>query len=73
MHLLVHNQENGKRDLTNHIESWFGKIAVQLCQTIGEFRYIDGDQLVWVLYPIIECRDPIKCQFRQVFIVYMLC
>lgn len=36
-----------------HIKHWFGQIAIQLCQAVGKFGNINGDELIWVLYPVI--------------------
>jgi hypothetical protein len=62
-----------KTRITNHVECWLSKVAVELCQTVGELRYVDSNELVWILYAIIKCRDAVKGQLGQVFVVDVLC
>ena len=37
-----------------HIKKWFRQITVQLCQAIRELGHIYGNQLIRVLYSIVE-------------------
>ena len=56
-----------------HIEHGLGKVAIQLSQTIRELGHIDCDQLIGVLYSVVQSRYTIKGQVGKVFIVDKLC
>lgn len=64
--------KSAKNKSTRHIQDRFRQIAVQLCQTTREFGHIDSDQLIRILYPIVQSRDSIECQLTEVLVVNMV-
>lgn len=57
---------------THHIQHGFCQVAVELGEAVGELGYIDGDQLIRVLYSVIQRRDAVEGQIREVLVVNVL-
>lgn len=47
---------------TYHIENRFGQVAVELSKTVGEFGDIDSNELIGVLYTVVQCGNSVKCK-----------
>jgi len=62
-----HNDEG-----TYHVQQGLGQVAVQLGKAVGELGDIDGDELIGVLDAVIERRDAVKGQLRQVLVMDVL-
>lgn len=56
-----------------HVEHGLGKIAIQLSQAIREFGHVDRDQLIGVLYSVVQGRYTVERQVGQVLVVDKLC
>lgn len=63
---------NQKQEGVYHIQQGLGQVAVQLGKAVGELGDIDGDELIGVLDAVVECRDAVKGQLRQVLVVDVL-
>ena len=55
-----------------HVEYGLGEVAVELGQAVGEFGHVDGNELIGVLYTVVESRDAVKSEVGEVFIVNVL-
>ena len=53
----------------DHVEDGLGEVRVELSKTVGELGHVDGDELVGILYPIVERREAVKGHIGEVLLV----
>lgn len=56
----------------DEVEDGLGQTAVELGQAIGELTHIDRDQLVGVLYPVIQRRECVERHLVKIAVVDMV-
>lgn len=67
------HRRNKKHSGTHHIQQRLRQITVQLRQTIRELGHIHCNQLVRILYSVIQRGNAIKRQLAQVLVMDMVC
>src|SRR6266480_7885021 len=53
----------------SHVEDWLRNVGVHFGERVGKFGDIDGDELIGVLYSVVESGKRVEGHLRVVFVV----